>query len=104
MKSVKGEEPMPKRSRGLRRLFSCASLGALALGVGAIQPAAALSGKLATGLVDRVLLISIDGMHALDFANCANGIASINGGAPYCPNLAALSQHGTNYTVTSTSR
>jgi hypothetical protein len=26
--------------------------------------------------IKYVLLISIDGMHALDFANCANGIAS----------------------------
>jgi hypothetical protein len=33
------------------------------------------------GRVKHVLLISIDGMHALDFANCARGIAGINGGA-----------------------
>ena len=45
--------------------------------------------------VERVLLISIDGMHALDFANCAKGVA---GGAPYCPNLAALARTGVNYT------
>ena len=54
--------------------------------------------------VRHVLLISIDGMHALDFANCANGIAGINGGKPYCPNLAQLGQHGATYTQTSTSR
>jgi hypothetical protein len=50
------------------------------------------------------LLISIDGMHALDYANCANGIAGINGGAPCCPNLAALGAHGAIYTQTSTSK
>lgn len=45
----------------------------------------------------HVLLISIDGMHALDFANCASGITSVNGGQPYCPTLAALAQTGVNY-------
>jgi len=33
----------------------------------------------------HVLLISIDGMHALDFVNCTNGISTINDGEPYCP-------------------
>ena len=41
--------------------------------------------------IRHVLLLSIDGMHAVDFYNCANGIAGVNGGDPYCPNLAALS-------------
>ena len=40
----------------------------------------------------HVLLISIDGMHALDFINCAEGISGVNGGAPYCPNLAELAE------------
>ena len=39
--------------------------------------------------IKHVLLISIDGMHAVDFENCANGISGANGGAPYCPTLAA---------------
>ncbi|MDE3009812.1 MAG: alkaline phosphatase family protein [Pseudomonadota bacterium] len=44
----------------------------------------------------HVLLISVDGMHAVDFQNCvANGA---------CPNLAALGHHGVNYTRTTTSR
>jgi hypothetical protein len=47
--------------------------------------------------IRHVLLISIDGMHALDFINCANGIAGANGGEPYCPNLAALKPTGVNY-------
>ena len=41
----------------------------------------------------HVLLISIDGMHAVDYANCV--------AAKSCPNMA---EHGVNYTRTSTSR
>ena len=48
------------------------------------------------GHIKRVLLISIDGMHAVDFANCANGISTLNNGQPYCPALAALSRTGIN--------
>jgi hypothetical protein len=54
--------------------------------------------------VGHVLLISIDGMHAADFINCANGITGVNGGAPYCPNLAALQASGIDYLETSTSK
>lgn len=54
--------------------------------------------------IRHVLLISVDGMHALDYANCANGISTKNGGAPYCPNLKALGEHGVNYLNSSTSR
>ena len=54
--------------------------------------------------IKRVLLISVDGMHAVDFLNCANGIAGVNNGAPYCPNLAALAQTGVNYVAASTSK
>jgi hypothetical protein len=46
--------------------------------------------------VRHVLLISIDGMHAVDFKNC---VASNT-----CPHLAELSETGVNYTRTSTSR
>jgi hypothetical protein len=49
------------------------------------------------GPIKHVLLISIDGMHALDFSNCSKGIKSIANGTPYCPQLAALAQHGTQY-------
>ena len=48
----------------------------------------------------HVLLLSIDGMHAVNFYNCAIGIAGVNGGNAYCPNLAALSQTGINYVAT----
>jgi hypothetical protein len=54
--------------------------------------------------IQRVLLISIDGMHAVDFANCRNGMAGVNGGAPYCPQLSALAKTGVNYTAASTSK
>jgi hypothetical protein len=57
-----------------------------------------------SGNVKHVLLISIDGMHAVDFLNCAQGVASVNNGAPYCPNLALLAQHGINYVATSSSK
>jgi hypothetical protein len=50
-----------------------------------------------------VLLLSIDGMHAVDFYNCANGIAGINGGDSYCPTLAGLSQTAINYVATASS-
>jgi hypothetical protein len=46
------------------------------------------------GKIRHVLLISIDGMHAVDFINCTNGISGANGGAPYCPNLAELQKTG----------
>jgi hypothetical protein len=32
--------------------------------------------------IRHVLLISIDGMHPLDYVNCANGISGFNGGSP----------------------
>ena len=56
------------------------------------------------GNIKHVLLISIDGMHALDFANCANGIASVNGGQSYCPNMAVLAQTGVTFNQALTPR
>jgi hypothetical protein len=64
---------------------------------------AADAGKVGSKHIKHVLLLSIDGMHAVDFYNCANGIAGINGGDSYCPNLAALSQTGINYVATASS-
>ncbi len=46
--------------------------------------------------IKHVLLISIDGMHAVDYQNC---LASNT-----CPHLAALGRTGVNYTRTTTSR
>ncbi len=45
---------------------------------------------------EHVLLISIDGMHAVDYENCVKNNT--------CPNLASLGRTGVNYTRTSTSR
>lgn len=57
-----------------------------------------------SGGIKHVLLISMDGMHVIDFINCSEGLESINGGAPYCPNLARLKATGINYLDTSTSK
>jgi hypothetical protein len=54
--------------------------------------------------IEHVLLISVDGLHALDFANCANGLSTVNSGTPYCPNLASLGLTGTTYVAASTSK
>jgi len=54
--------------------------------------------------VKHVLLISIDGMHAVDFLNCSKGIAGSNNGEPYCPNLAGLGATGVNYVGANTSK
>ena len=48
------------------------------------------------GSVRHVLLLSIDGMHALDFENCV--------AAGTCPHLAELGEAGVTYKRTSTSR
>jgi Type I phosphodiesterase / nucleotide pyrophosphatase len=54
--------------------------------------------------VKHVLLLSVDGMHAVDFYNCAHGIAGANDGNPYCPNLAKLAGTGINYVAASSSK
>jgi hypothetical protein len=54
--------------------------------------------------IKRVLLISVDGMHAVDQANCATGVSTVNYGTPYCPALAALTKTGVNYVAASTSK
>ena len=54
--------------------------------------------------IRRVLLISVDGMHAVDFLNCANGVSGVNNGEPFCPAIAALGKTGVNYVAASTSK
>jgi hypothetical protein len=94
--------------RGIRKVWVWLTLSAVALTivvVGNIQAAQARrKAPQQLPIVSHVLLISIDGMHALDFINCANGIAGTNGGDPYCPNLAGLKPTGVNYLYASTSR
>jgi len=46
--------------------------------------------------IRHVLLISVDGMHAVDFLNCSKGLSTVNNGTPYCPNIAALATTGVN--------
>jgi hypothetical protein len=54
--------------------------------------------------IQHVLLISIDGMHALDYRNCSQGIPTIGNGTQYCPNLASLGTTAYNYVAASTSK
>jgi hypothetical protein len=61
-------------------------------------------GPVGRGKIKHVVLLSIDGMHAVDFYNCAHGVAGVNGGKPYCPNMAELSEAGINYVATSSSK
>lgn len=81
----------------------------IALGAGALALSLAFApagqAKLKTeSEIKHVLLVSIDGMHALDFINCATGLSGVNSGNPYCPNLAQLGKHGLSYINTSTSK
>src|SRR6516165_6458956 len=84
-------------------MWRSAIVGAGLLAVSAGLPADADDERAFGGNIKRVLLISIDGMHALDFINCAQGISGVNGGEPYCPNLAELAETGVNYLEAATS-
>ena len=77
---------------------------AVAAMLASATPGAADSSDAGSGKIKHVLLLSIDGMHAVDFYNCAHGIAGANGGDPYCPNMAALSQTAINYVAASSSK
>jgi Type I phosphodiesterase / nucleotide pyrophosphatase len=80
---------------------------ALSLGiVGATTPPSAQANQQWTqdAKFKHVLLISIDGMHSVDLLNCTEGLTDVNGGAPYCPNMALLRATGVNYLETSTSK
>jgi hypothetical protein len=70
----------------------------------AAAPLAYAEGVGHTEGIRHVLLVSIDGMHAVDYLNCSRGISTVNGGEPYCPNLAELGETAVNYLDTSTSR
>jgi len=79
-------------SRGLCLTIALAALAALPTAAQSAQP------------IKHVLLISVDGMHAVDFMNCANGISTVNNGQPFCPAIAALGLTGVNYVSASTSK
>ncbi|MGO9125675.1 MAG: alkaline phosphatase family protein [Terriglobales bacterium] len=79
---------------------------AIALGLAlmtAALPVQAQSKHKTPSQYQHVLLISIDGMHSVDFANCAKGVAN-SGNQPYCPNLITLASTGVSYTQALTSR
>ena len=59
---------------------------------------------LAQSKIQHVLLISVDGMHAVDYSNCANGISTVNNNQPFCPAMAALGMTGVNYVAANTSK
>jgi hypothetical protein len=80
------------------------AIAVLSLAVACSAASAVAQDSLGQGPIKRVLLVSIDGMHAADFENCAKGISTINSGEPYCPALAALSKTGVNYVAASTSK
>jgi hypothetical protein len=54
--------------------------------------------------IKHVVLLSVDGMHAVDFYNCAHGLSGINNGNPYCPNLASIGQTAINYVAVTSSK
>jgi hypothetical protein len=69
----------------------------LVIALASMPGTAAQTNTVGSGKIKHVLLLSIDGMHAMDLYNCTHGIAGANGGNPYCPNMAALSQTAINY-------
>ncbi|MBV9156835.1 MAG: alkaline phosphatase family protein [Acidobacteriaceae bacterium] len=72
-----------------------------------LSAAAAPPENVAKGGIKHVLLISIDGMHAVDYLNCSGGFPgnlAVNNGEPYCPNLVALAATGVNFSNASTSK
>lgn len=88
---------------GIAALLTAASSASL-LHLAPSTHVMAAANTVGSGKIKHVLLLSIDGMHAVDFYNCANGIAGANGGQPYCPNMAALGQTGINYVNTESSK
>jgi hypothetical protein len=67
-------------------------------------PAARAQDWQPSGPIRHVLLVSVDGMHVVDYLNCSQGVDGVNNGEAYCPNLAKLGATAVNYLDTSTSR
>jgi predicted AlkP superfamily pyrophosphatase or phosphodiesterase len=76
----------------------------VAVGVTLASLTCATASEVGTGDIKHVLLLSIDGMHAVDFYNCSHGIAGVNDGNPYCPTMQALSDHAINYVAAVSSK
>ncbi len=89
----------------MKKLLTVASAAlAVTLAVGTQAQSQSTTIGAAPGTVKHVLLLSVDGMHAVDYLNCSQGVKGANGGAPYCPNMAALGVTGVNYVAASTSK
>ncbi len=73
------------------------SMGLIFTATAAPFAGAQTAAAVGSGPIKHVLLLSIDGMHAVDFENCSRGVADVNDGEPYCPNLAALRSSGITY-------
>jgi hypothetical protein len=97
-----GNAPCPKPENGgtqpsrTKTWPACVAAAALFL-----SPTLRADGGEGEGNIRHVLLISIDGMHALDYQNCLEGIGSL---PPYCPNLKTLAGHGVSYSNASASK
>ena len=87
--------------RASRLVLAGAAAATLAL---SMQGMAQETNRVGTDKVKHVLLLSVDGMHAVDLYNCIHGVNGANGGDPYCPNLAELSRSAVNYVATSSSK
>ncbi|HEV3216138.1 MAG TPA: alkaline phosphatase family protein, partial [Vicinamibacterales bacterium] len=74
------------------RVGTCVAMAITLFMFASARPSASPS----SGAIQHVLLISIDGMHALDYENCV--------AAGTCPNLAELGETGVTYTRTTTAR
>jgi hypothetical protein len=85
-----------------KKLVLALITAAIALGLSARGMAADTS-TVGSGNIKHVLLLSIDGMHAVDFYNCVRGIAGVNDEHAYCLNMAALRQNAINYVATASS-
>jgi len=64
--------------------------------IGAMPPSTGYADERGQGSVEHVLLLSVDGLHAVDLEVCA--------AAGTCPNLAKLTRHGITYTNASTTK
>jgi hypothetical protein len=76
----------------------------LGMSLAAIYVVSAVAQSTEDKPIHHVLLISIDGMHAVDYLNCSKGVPGVNNGFPYCPNLAKLGVTGVNFVAASTSK
>jgi hypothetical protein len=87
----------------INKLVLAAAGAAIVLALLTLRTAAE-TGTVGAGKIKHVLMLSIDGMHAVDFYNCTHGVDGVNDGNPYCPNLAALAHWGINYVATTSSK